>query len=558
MSVSFSKDSQERLETIRGKEEEDLAVILSQKYGIGHINLQETAINMEALRLVPEKDARAAEAAAFQKQGNNVSFALRTPNSDEAKKILHKLEEQGYKVIPHMVSRASLEHAWNHYKDLSLAVSTEEGVLNISNEEVLRYQKELTTIPKIGDAVRTTLETENQYRITQFLEIMLAGALANRASDIHMEPRETVAQLRYRLDGILVDVTTIDLRTYFSALTRIKLLSGLKINITQASQDGRFSIKLNEKEIEIRTSLLPGGTGESFVLRILDPTSIGLPLDVLGLQPHLLEALEKEIRKPNGLILNTGPTGSGKTTMLYAFLKRVSTPEIKVLTIEDPIEYHLEGIVQTQVDHKNYTFGTGLRSALRQDPDIIMVGEIRDEEVATTAIHAALTGHLVFSTLHTNNAAGAFPRLVDIGIQPSMAASAVNVVIAQRLLRKLVPEKCKKVLLEGEDRVFVDTILNGIHDKSLLPENTDYVWVPEVEGDEYEYKGRIGVYEAIFTSKEVEQAIRSDLTIREIEQIAKEQGFLSMREDAIVKVLSGITTLDEIRRVLGSDLTKDS
>jgi len=553
MSVSLSKDSQDRYDSIRKKEEEDLALILSKKYGVGYINLSETALNMEALRLLPEEQARAAEVVTFQKQKNAVSLALRTPNSEEAKRIMRELEEKGYKMVPYMVSRASLEHAWNHYKDLSLAVQTEEGMLNISNEEVLKLEKELVSIPKIQEATEKTLSTKTQYRVTQLLQIILAGALANKASDIHMEPRETVAQLRYRLDGVLVDITTIDLETYFSALTRIKLLSGLKINITDAPQDGRFSVKLNEKEIEIRTSILPGGTGESFVLRLLDPTSIGLPLEVLGLQPYLLELLLKEIKKPNGMILNTGPTGSGKTTMLYAFLKKVSTPEIKILTIEDPIEYHLEGIVQTQVNHKDYTFAGGLRSALRQDPDMIMVGEIRDEEVAATAIHAALTGHLVFSTLHTNNAAGAFPRLVDIGIQPSMVASAVNVVMAQRLLRRLVPENCQKVLLEGEDRAFVDKILDGIKDRSLIPENTDYVWVPKPENNDFQYKGRIGVYEAIFASKEIEHAIRSDLTIREIEDVAKENGFITMREDAILKVLDGTTSLDEIRRVLGDN-----
>jgi type IV pilus assembly protein PilB len=553
MSVSLSTDSQEKLNTLRNKEEEDLAVILSQKYGIGHVNLQETNINAEALRLVTEVQARSAEVVTFDKKSKDVSLALRTPNSEEAKKIIRDLEKLGYKVIPHMASRASLEHAWSHYKDLSFAVETSEGVLNVSNEEVAKLQKSLTSLVKIAEEISASLELKRQYRVTRVLEIIIAGAMANSASDIHFEPRETAMQLRFRLDGVLVDVATLDLETYFSLLTRVKLLSGLKINITTSPQDGRFSLRLDIQEIEIRTSILPGGYGESIVLRLLDPHSIGLPLETLGLHPHLHERLLLEIQKPNGMLLNTGPTGSGKTTMLYALMKKVLSPGVKILTIEDPIEYHLEGVVQTQTNGKDYTFASGLRSALRQDPDIIMVGEIRDAEVASTAVHAALTGHLVFSTLHTNNAAGAFPRLVDMGVDGSMVASSVTGVMAQRLLRKLKPEQKKEVRLEGKDREMVDQVLNGIQNKALLPKNTSTVWVPDVPEGEPGYKGRIGVYEAIFTTREIETAIRSNLTTRELEDVAKKQGYLSMREDAILKVLDGVTTLEEVRRVLGEN-----
>lgn len=553
MSVSLSTDSQERLNTIRNREEEDLAVILSQKYGIGHVNLQETNVNAEALRLIVEAQARSAEVVTFDKKGKDVSLALRTPNSEEAKKIIRDLEKLGYKVIPHMASRASLEHAWSHYKDLSFAVETSEGVLNVSGEEVAKLHKSLTSLAKIAEEIGLSLELKHQYRVTRVLEIIIAGAMANGASDIHFEPREAKMQLRFRLDGVLVDITTLDLETYFSMLTRVKLLSGVKINITTSPQDGRFSLRLDTQEIEIRTSILPGGNGESIVLRLLDPRSIGLPLETLGLHPSLHERLLLEIQKPNGMLLNTGPTGSGKTTMLYALMKKVLSPGVKILTIEDPIEYHLEGVVQTQTNGKDYTFASGLRSALRQDPDIIMVGEIRDAEVASTAVHAALTGHLVFSTLHTNNAAGAFPRLVDMGVDASMVASSVTGVMAQRLLRKLKPDQKKEVLLEGKDREMVEQVLNGIQNKALLPKNTTTVWVPDVPEGEPGYKGRIGVYEAIFTTREIETAIRSNLTTRELEDVAKKQGYLSMREDAILKVLDGVTTLEEVRRVLGEN-----
>jgi type II secretory ATPase GspE/PulE/Tfp pilus assembly ATPase PilB-like protein len=452
-----------------------------------------------------------------------------------------------------MASRNSLEHAWLHYKDLSFAVETSEGVLNISNEEVEKLRENLKTINAVSAEIKASLELKRQYRVTRILEVIIAGAMAHSASDIHFEPRELQTQIRFRLDGVLMDLATLDLETYFSLLTRVKLLSGLKINISSSPQDGRFSLRLEGKEIEIRTSILPGGYGESIVLRLLDPHSIGLPLETLGLHPSLHDRLLLEIQKPNGMLLNTGPTGSGKTTMLYALMKKVLSPGVKILTIEDPIEYHLEGVVQTQTNGKDYTFASGLRSALRQDPDIIMVGEIRDAEVASTAVHAALTGHLVFSTLHTNNAAGAFPRLIDMGVDGSLVASSVTGVMAQRLLRKLKPENRKEVVLEGKDKEMVDQVLSRIENKNLLPENTTKVWVPDVPAGEPGYKGRIGVYEAIFTTREIETAIRSHLTTRELEDVAKKQGHLSMREDAILKVLNGITTLDEVRRVLGEN-----
>jgi type II secretory ATPase GspE/PulE/Tfp pilus assembly ATPase PilB-like protein len=268
------------------------------------------------------------------------------------------------------------------------------------------------------------------------LEIILAGAISTKASDIHLEAEEKDARLRYRLDGMLYDITTFDQKTFHSILSRIKLLSGLKLNVKSEAQDGRFAIAIGDGEIEIRTSIIPGGFGEASVLRILNPKSISVPLEDLGFNKKLLGIISELIARPQGMILTTGPTGSGKTTTLYAFLKKVYEPSLKILTIEDPIEYRLGGIVQTQVEEeKGYGFLSGLRSALRQDPDIIMVGEIRDEETARTAIDAALTGHLVFSTLHTNNAAGAFTRLIDLKANPKVITSAVSASLAQRLIR---------------------------------------------------------------------------------------------------------------------------
>jgi type II secretory ATPase GspE/PulE/Tfp pilus assembly ATPase PilB-like protein len=357
---------------------------------------------------------------------------------------------------------------------------------------------------------------------------------------------------------MLTDILDFDLDTYKLLLSRIKLISNLKLNVGGA-QDGRFSIKIKQSEIEIRTSLLPGAYAESIVLRVLNPDSISVPLNELGINEKLLEVVMHEITRPNGMILITGPTGSGKTTTLYAFLKKIHTPEVKIITIENPIEYHLPGIVQTQTDEKkNYTFAEGLRSALRQDPDVIMIGEIRDSETADIAINSALTGHLVFSTLHTNNAAGTFPRLIDLDVNPKIISSAINLAMAQRLVRKLCPDCRKQIALDGADKETIQNIVNGIEDKDYLAGlNLENVF--EAVGCDkcnmLGYKGRIGVHEAIIMNEAIENAIKENPSEREIKKAAQTQKLLTLVQDGVVKVLNGTTTLSELKRVV--DIEKE-
>ncbi|MDO8518187.1 MAG: GspE/PulE family protein, partial [bacterium] len=311
-------------------------------------------------------------------------------------------------------------------------------------------------------------------------------------------------------------------------------------------------------EIELRTSILPGNYAETLVLRILNPKSIAVPLEELGLEPKLRARIEKEITKPNGMILTTGPTGSGKTTTLYAFMRKITSPGSKIITIEDPVEYHLQGIVQTQVDKKNYTFAAGLRSALRQDPDIIMVGEIRDAEVAEVAINAALTGHLVFSTLHTNDAAGSFPRLIDLGISEKVLSSAVSIALAQRLVRKLCPACKKERPATAQEQALIDRYSKDIVDRTLIAENTKTVSDAKPEGCPQchgrGYKGRIGIFEAIFMDRAIEEILRSKPSEREIAEAAKPQAIPTMQQDGIIKVLRGITSLEELQRVVDLEL----
>jgi type II secretory ATPase GspE/PulE/Tfp pilus assembly ATPase PilB-like protein len=313
-------------------------------------------------------------------------------------------------------------------------------------------------------------------------------------------------------------------------------------------------VKILNNDIEIRSSILPGAYNESVVMRLLNPKSIAVPIEELGIENRTLTVLMEQIRRPNGMLLITGPTGSGKTTTLYAFMKKISTPDVKIITIEDPIEYHLPGVVQTQVEEeKDYTFLSGLRSALRQDPDVIMVGEIRDGETANIAINSALTGHLVFSTLHTNTAAGAFPRLIDLGVNPKIISSAINVAMAQRLIRKLCVECRAEVTPSPKEKAFIDKTLVSITDKSYLTDlQTEKIWqaVGCEKCHKTGYKGRIAITEVVLMKKEVEEAIINNPSDRDIKAAAASQNLLDMKQDGVIRILKGISSLDELSRVI--------
>ncbi len=550
--MNDATDSTDRkLDELRLREEEELAQVLSQKYGIGYMDLTRLSINTEALRLIPEADARTAEAAAFDVVGKRLSLAVRSPNHPRLPAILANLERNNFVVSMFMVSRASLSRAWERYKDLSFAIESKEGVFDISSEELAKTVASFKTSADVVAAIGEVEGLKKAYRISRILEVVLAGALSINASDVHIEPEEETVRLRFRLDGVLNEVTHFDLETYRLLLSRIKLLSGLKLNIHDRAQDGRFSIELSTSEIEIRTSVIPGAYGENVVMRILNPEAIAVPFEELGMESTLRDVVLAEIKKPNGMLLNTGPTGSGKTTTLYACLKKIHSPDVKIITIEDPIEYHLPGIVQTQVDTE-YTFIGGLRSALRQDPDVIMIGEIRDADVARTAIDSALTGHFVFSTLHTNTAAGAFPRLADFGIDLKVVGSAISVVLAQRLVRKLCTECRKEVPVTPDVQTRIAPVLAGIKNRVLVPENTATMYAP-VGCDACNntgYRGRIGIFEGIVVDHELDQFVRDNPSERDIQEIQKRRMLLTMPQDGLVKVLNGTTSLEELERVV--------
>ena len=425
------------------------------------------------------------------------------------------------------------------------------GEVVIPSEISTEIKKEIKNISEFEEKIKAFLEK----RVTEILEIILGGAIFLDVSDIHIEPRKENAKLRIRIDGILEDVLLLDKKIYENLLSRIKLLSGIKLNITNRPQDGRFSIIIDKATIEIRTSTLPAEFGESIVLRILNPKSL-INLETLGLREDLLEIFDKEIKKPNGMIIVTGPTGSGKTTTLYAFLEKIQNPEIKVITIEDPIEYHLAGISQTQVNPRaGYDFANGLKSIMRQDPDVILVGEIRDLETASIALQAALTGHLVLATLHTNDTAGTIARLQALGEKPVNIAPAINIIIAQRLVRK-VCKKCAE--FEKTPHQFLEKLkkeFKNLPPQVKIPEIGEELKIPKIKGCKdcnfTGYRERIGIFEAFLVDDEMENFILTSPSISSLRKKVIEKGMVTMKQDGLIKVLEGITTIEEVERVTG-------
>ncbi len=566
MPTVFDEEKQKKqLDDLHREEEEQLVQMLAEsKYGMPYVDLARLGVDNEGLRAISEKDARDLKVGPFKLSGKNLYIAILSPTKDLLTKITEEVSRKNLVPIFYMASHTSINKIWERYKEISMAEGSKAGGVDISADILRDTAKNIEKMQDIEKLITEAMEGTQTHKISHVLEIILAGAIAIKASDIHIESEKDRGRLRLRLDGVLQDVMFFNHEVYHLLNSRIKLISGMKLTSTVA-QDGRFSIEEGAEELSIRSSMIPGAYGESIVMRILDPKSIQVNLEDMGIEPFLFTTIQEEISKPNGLILITGPTGSGKTTTLYAFLRKIYSPEIKIITIEDPIEYHLTGVTQTQTnEEKGYTFLEGLRSALRQDPDVVMVGEIRDAETAKIAIESALTGHMVFSTLHTNNAAGVIPRLIDLEVNPKILVSALSLSIAQRLVRKLCPV-CKKEKIPDEReskimKVMTDSIKE--EGKDLSRYNIDpnaafklYAAVGCEKCNMTGYKGRIGIFEAIKTDEAIEKIIPQNPSEREIKKISKAQGILSMRQDGMVKIINGITSFEEVQSVV--DLTEE-
>ncbi|MDP3974930.1 MAG: GspE/PulE family protein [Candidatus Jorgensenbacteria bacterium] len=554
-----TKGLEDKLAKQRHEAEEADAKRRAEILKIPYLDLVSVKVPTEikAMQLIPESEAREALLVPLQLVRKKLLVAAFNPGKPEAKAVIARLQKN-YTVEVAVVSLSSLNHGWTYYRYVPTEEKEISGKVQIDHT---RLEELKGSMANLEDVKRTIVDFKSPLT-SQILEIVIAGALALRASDIHFEPREGGGTLRYRIDGLLYIAYDGFLATvYHSLVTRVKLLSNLKLNVADEPQDGRFTIDLEDRDIEVRASLIPSEYGETAVLRILDPNALKVNLEELGWRKDDLDIVKAEIKKPNGLILNTGPTGSGKTTTLYAFLKYVWKPEIKVITVEDPIEYHLQGISQTQVDREaKYTFASGLRAILRQDPNIILVGEIRDKETAEIALNASLTGHIVFSTLHTNDAIGAVPRLLDLGIQPQILGPALTLVIAQRLVRVLCPHCRVSAPLAPEEKRALATLLKNLPARvNRTPYEKPTVFQAKgcAECKNLGYRGRTSIFELFAITPEIEEMIYKNPTELDLARLAREGGMTTMQEDGALKVLQGITSFEEVERVTGPLLWRD-
>ncbi len=548
-----------RLASLGNDEDETRAKYLADQSGLPYINLKVLAPEMDSLLKIPLEVAQKYNLVPFKLRDGLLHIAISDPSNEGTLQELLKIKESLGKPIIYIASNTSLKHIYTRYADLEDSSVKKKGVVDLTGDHLAELMSDVNTLADFQKSVEYVAVNEKKERVSKLIELTMAGAIHFGASDIHIEPESELVRYRYRMDGNLLDVYHTDKKTYELMVNRIKLLSGLKLSNTQVAQDGRFSMERGVGgDIEMRVSLVPTGNGESFVMRLLDPKNANVPFESLGMGTKLMEELDKAIRKPFGMVLTTGPTGSGKSTTLYACLKKVYAPEVKIITIEDPIEYHLDGIVQTQVEvKKDYTFLAGLRAAMRQDPDVIMVGEIRDEDTAKVASQAALTGHVVLSTLHTNTAAGAVPRFVNLGVDAKTLGSSLTLVMAQRLCRKLCAVcKVESVLNVQDSKVFTNILGAMIADgkeSKYKPQNEYKVFVANKTGCDkcnLGYKGRIGIYEAIIMNRKIEEISIASGSERDIAEAARDQGIPDMKEDGVTKVLDGITDVEELTKVV--------
>lgn len=536
----------------RRKEEEETAD-LAKKLPLPYLNLVNYQPEPKVVGIIPKDLAISGRVFSFKKEGQNIYLAVSDLTNPQTLKALELLKEQdSHKFIPVLVSKSSMDYLLAIY-DVFSPQERVQGDIKITAET------QTSSVKAIKDW-QTSKTGLSDIPVTQLFEMILASATSYQATDIHIEPEKTAIHLRFRIDNMLQDIVELPSPSLNGIINRIKLLADLKLNIKESSQDGRFSIQASDTGYDIRVSILPTSYGESVVMRLLPQKGKFISLKELGLTGKNAEIVERIIKQPNGLILNTGPTGSGKTTTLYAILNEINSPDKKIITIEDPIEYKLEGISQSQVNiDEDYTFANGLKAILRQDPDVILVGEIRDKETANIAINASLTGHLVLSTLHTNDAAGAIPRLADLGLKPEYFIESILAVIAQRLVRKICI-KCAENYTPSEEKLKIiskeiDALPSTIS-KPTIPAQLKRYNPEKSKGcpvcNGLGYKGVLGIFEILQVNEAITKAVLAGTTIGDIKKLAIENGMITLKQDGLLKVFESITTIEEINRVTGS------
>lgn len=545
------KDIWEEIKKRKREQEEFLAQRLATELGVPYFNFDYLKPSPSALELIPKEIAEKLKLIPIEDDGRKITIALVNPLIEGLKEFFQSLREKRKEVVWGIISESSLAKGLEEYSFLNLKKIKITKTLDIKPEIVSKINQELTR-KEMLQAFCQDLIKESPFFI---LDTLIAGALKFEASDIHLEPYEDRAVVRYRLDGLLYDVLTLPRQVYEVIKNRLKIISGLMLNITDKPQDGSFSLNYQGERIDFRVSSLPTDYGEAFVIRVLIFAKIIKNLEELGLREDDYQILLKHIYSPNGLILNTGPTGSGKTTTLYSILLKIKKPEIKIITLENPIEYRIEGITQVEIDEKrNLTFAEALRSFLRHDPDVILVGEIRDKETAITAVQASLTGHLVLSTLHTNDSLGAIPRLISLEVDKQLIPSSLKLVIAQRLVRKIC-QNCKEEYQPDEEtKNKIKKYLNNLPNRVKLNVDWDKLTLAKGLGCSFcfntGYKGRIAIFELFEVKRELEPIILKNPTEEDIFQRIKDD-FVTLKQDGLIKVIQKITTIEEVERVAG-------
>ena len=532
--------------------QEELIKLEAYILGIPFVNLEKEIVSPEVLKFIPEPIARSNNIVAFRRKGNDLEVAMLDPEDLRTIEFIKKTAD--FKILPRLTTPESIKNVLRQYQktlevEFGEIIQKEAGIIKPIKEEELVEEKE--DLKKIAE----------ELPVIRIVDTLLKHAILQRSSDIHIEPMEKEVLVRYRIDGILHDAMILPKQAALGIVARIKVLSNLKLDEHRLPQDGRFKVETEDYKYSIRVSILPVFDGEKIVMRLLSETSKAYTLEGIGLRGEPLEKIQDNLRKPVGMILITGPTGCGKTTTLYAIMEILNKPGVNISTVEDPVEYRMPKINQTQVNPKiGLTFASGLRSLVRQDPDILMVGEIRDNETVGLAVNAALTGHLVLSTLHTNSAAGSIPRLIDMKAEPFLIASTLNIILAQRLVRRLCKEKEKYTLNESELKNIekycdLEKILKILKEEKLIKPKTTFKDIefyrpkPTKECQEG-YSGRIGIFEILPITETIKDLIVKEATTDQIQSQAIKEGMRTMTEDGFLKAAQGITSIEEVLRVI--------
>lgn len=537
---------------------EELTKAIATVSGVPYVNLSGAQVDAKVLDLLPREVAERFMAVPLGEVQNRLAVAMLDANNVQAVDYLANKINRPIKV--YMASEEGVRHVLEQYRT-NLAEGVNAAVQSVQTEEAA------DRAAARGGATADIKTIVQDSPISRALSTIMEYAARARASDIHIEPLETSLRIRCRIDGVLREIMRLPKSIEPALISRIKILSNLKIDEHRIPQDGQFAIHVANKDIDLRIAISPVVWGEQVIIRLLDKSGTSFKLEEMGYAGRALRTIRKGIKKPNGMVLTSGPTGSGKSTSLYALVQEIKSDAINIVTLEDPVEYKMEGVNQIQVNPDvGLTFATGLRSILRQDPNVVLVGEIRDGETANLAVQAALTGHLVFSTLHTNSAAGVLPRLLDMGIEPFLIASTVNTVIGQRLVRRVAEDKETYQSNELETKSIMDTIGHLLpRDKASVAQvsaDLGYKDLPLAGQKAYTlvkgkdtpstpggYKGRVGLYEVMDVSQEIQALIVKRATSAEIQNMATQQGMITMRQDGYLKALQGLTTLEEVNRV---------